>query len=149
MLVELKSITDTNREECCSLQVKEQQKDFICENANSLHDAVENEEVARPFAICADGNMVGFAMFAFDEGYENPNDRYWLWRFMIDEKQQGKGYGQAALKEIIAYFLRNGATHIKLSTKEGNKGALALYHKFGFSETGEMNDQEIVLKKEL
>ncbi len=29
-------------------------------------------------------------MFAFDEDYEDPDDRYWLWRFMIDEKLQGK-----------------------------------------------------------
>lgn len=32
---------------------------------------------------------------------DDPCDKYWLWRFMIDESLQGKGYGSAALKEII------------------------------------------------
>lgn len=48
----------------------------------------ENEKVARPFAIYC------------DEKYEYPNDRYWLWRFMIDENLQGNGYGTAALQVI-------------------------------------------------
>lgn len=65
---------------------------------------------------------------------------------MIDASLQGKGYGSAALREIIDYFKRNGADQITLSTKESNKTALGLYHKFGFRENGEMNDEEIVLK---
>lgn len=145
MKIELRKITDANQDECCSLSVKEQQKDYICENAVSLRDALENAEVARPFAIYAAGAMVGFAMFAFDEAYEDPNDRYWLWRFMIDQNQQGKGYGKAALQAIIRYFKENGANNIKLSTKESNSGALALYHKLGFAENGEMNEKEVVL----
>lgn len=52
----------------------------------------EDAEVARPYAIFADGNIVGFTMFAFDENNEDPEDKYWLWQFMIDEKEQGKGW---------------------------------------------------------
>ena len=65
---------------------------------------------------------------------------------LIDEKLQGKGYGSLALKEIISYFQKNGANNITLSTKESNQSALALYHKSGFRETGDMNDGEIVLQ---
>lgn len=85
-------------------------------------------------------------MFAWDETNEDPEDKYWLWRFMIDQSWQGKGYGHAALKEIIRYFKDNGADIITLSTKPGNTAALSLYHQFGFQENGEMNDDEIVLK---
>ena len=102
--------------------------------------------MARPFAVYADGQLVGFAMFAFDEANDDPHDKYWLWRFMIDASQQGKGYGSAALREIIRYFKAHGADEITLSTKESNAGALALYHKFGFRENGEENGGEIVLK---
>lgn len=93
--------------------------------------------------------MVGFTMFAFDEEYEDPFDRYWLWRLMIDESLQGKGYGTAALQTIIQYFRDNGANNIRLSTKETNINALSMYRKAGFIETGEMNDEEIVLKLDL
>ena len=106
-------------------------------NENSLKEAKDNVEVARPFAIYADEKMVGFTMFAFDENNEDPNDKFWLWRFMIDWNLQGKGYGRLALKEIIRYFRDNGADIITLSTKESNTRALSLYHDFGFKENGE------------
>lgn len=85
-------------------------------------------------------------MFAFDENYEDINDRYWLWRFMIDENLQGKGYGRLALKSIIDYFRTNGAKNIRLSTKASNTNAISLYKSFGFCETGEMNDAETVFE---
>ncbi|MDE5746461.1 MAG: GNAT family N-acetyltransferase [Acetatifactor sp.] len=145
-MISLREITAANIEECCSLTVSRDQQEYIASNRDSLETARENREVARTFAIYTGENMVGFTMFAFDEEYEDPDDRYWLWRFMIDEKLQGRGYGSLALKEIISYFRENGANTITLSTKESNKTALGLYHKFGFRETGEMNDGEIVLR---
>ena len=93
--------------------------------------------------------MVGFTMFAFDENYGDQNDRYWLWRFMIDEELQGNGYGTAALQVIIQYFKDHGANNIRLSTKESNINALTMYRKAGFHDTGEINDEEIVLQLDL
>lgn len=147
MNLELRIIDDTNKNEVALLEVEDSQKKYIAPNRESL-EAAENEEyknIARPFAIYADDKLVGFTMFAFDVDYEDPNDRYWLWRFMIDKKLQGKGYGSAALEKIIEYFRDNGSGYIKLSTKESNTAALSLYHKYGFEENGEMNDDEIVL----
>ena len=149
MIVELRPIDDYNRAACEHLSVRDDQKQYIASNTDSLIEAKENMEVARPFAIFADDRIVGFAMFAFDEKNEDPEDRYWLWRFMIDEKEQGKGYGSSALAEIIKYFQDHHADIITLSTKESNIGALRLYHQFGFSENGQMNDDEIVLKLRL
>ncbi len=146
MNVELRKIDDGNRARCIALKVAPEQAEYIASNEASLNTAVENPDVARPFAVYADGQLVGFAMFAFDEANDDPHDKYWLWRFMIDASQQGKGYGNAALREIIRYFKAHGADEITLSTKESNAGALALYHKFGFRENGEENGGEIVLK---
>ena len=146
MRIALKKITEQNKQECFSLKVSSAQSEYIASNENSLNEARENAEVARPFAIYADDKMIGFTMFAWDENNEDPEDKYWLWRFMIDESLQGKGYGHLALKEIIKYFKDNGADIITLSTKESNEIALSLYHQFGFRENGQMNDEEIVLK---
>ena len=146
MKIALKKITEQNKQECFSLKVTSAQSEYIASNENSLNEAQENAEVARPFAIYADDKMIGFTMFAWDEKNEDPEDKYWIWRFMIDKSLQGKGYGHLALKEIIKYFKDNGADIITLSTKESNKKALSLYHQFGFKENGEMNDEEIVLK---
>ena len=146
MNIELREINEDNLKQCIELKVSKDQMQYIASNEDSIKDAKENEDVARPFAIYIDGKMVGFAMFAFDEMYEDPFDRYWLWRFMIDESFQGKGYGSEALKTIIQYFKDNGANNIRLSTKESNVNALKMYRKAGFCDTGEVNDGEIVLK---
>ncbi len=148
MRAELREINDSNMEECLALTVSAEQVQYISPNADSLKEADGVPEIARPFAVYVDDRMVGFAMFAFDEINDDP-DKYWLWRFMIDEEFQGKGYGSAALEAIIEYFRENGADEITLSTKESNTVALGLYHKFGFSENGEMNGEETVLKKPL
>lgn len=146
MKFELRKIDGGSREEIVSLTVSEGQREYIASNEDSIAEAETLPEIARPFGIYADGKAVGFAMFAFDENNDDPHDKYWLWRFMIDKSLQGRGYGGAALKEIINYFRDNGAEEITLSTKESNVAALGLYRKFGFKENGEMNDDEIVLK---
>ena len=149
MKIELVELSEDNMKQCFDLKVASEQMQYIASNEDSWKAAKENEKVARPFAICCDGKIVGFTMFAFDEDYEDPDDRYWLWRFMIDERSQGKGYGTAALKVIIQYFKDHSANNIRLSTKDTNTQALSLYHKAGFYDTGEMNDEEIVLQMDL
>lgn len=151
MNLELRIIDETNKAAVELLEVSESQKQYIASNKKSLETAVKEEyrEIARPFAIYAEGQIVGFTMFAFELTSSDPSDRYWLWRFMVDRNFQGKGYGSAALEKIIDYFRSHGADHILLSTKETNTSALSLYHKYQFAETGEMNEDEIVLRLNL
>ena len=61
--------------QCFGLKVSENQKQYIASNEESWNAAKENEDVARPFAIYCDGEMVGFTMFAFDEEYEEQEVR--------------------------------------------------------------------------
>jgi diamine N-acetyltransferase len=63
---------------------------------------------------------------------------------MIDKNEQGKGYGQAALHEIIKYFKENDVDMIYLSTAPENEVGLHVYHKVGFKETGEIEDGEAI-----
>ena len=101
---------------------------------------------ARPFAIYADDRLVGFCMFAVAPELEDEDDRYYLWRFMIDKEEQGKGYGQAALAEIIRYFRQLGADRLTLSTEGENERGLHIYRKAGFQETGAVDDGEVVMR---
>ena len=152
MKITLTPIDDANREAVLALSVREDQP-FIAPNDRSLAQAAEtNAEhpgVALPFAIHAGGLLVGFCMFAFDPEAEDPEDRYWLWRFMIDQNEQGKGFGQAALAEILRYFRENGADRLYLSTKPENEVGLHIYHKFGFRETGVIDGGEAELMQML
>ena len=134
-------------------------------NDYSLEQAAESNRehpgVAHAYGIYADDRLVGFAMFIFapeDECPDDPDnpeeqygeeDRYYLWRFMIDQHEQGKGYGQAALAWIIQYFRDHGAHVLYLSTEPDNELGLHVYHKLGFRETGEFEEDEAILKLEL
>ncbi len=146
MRIELKPVDQYNKSDCIRLKVTKAQSEYIASNESSLEAAEEYSDVARPFVIYSDGIAVGFTMFAFEPDYEDPDDRYWLWRFMIDEKYQGQGYGKEALKHIISYFKENGAGNIRLSTKESNVNAIHLYQSFGFAPNGDVNDGEIVFE---
>ena len=146
MRIELKPVDQYNKSDCIRLKVTKAQSEYIASNESSLEAAEEYSDVARPFVIYSDGIAVGFTMFAFEPDYEDPDDRYWLWRFMIDEKYQGQGYGKEALKHIISYFKENGAGNIRLSTKESNVNAIHLYQSFGFAPKCDVNDGETVFE---
>ena len=149
MNIKLVAINDDNRNVVLQLSTRDDQP-FCAPNDYSLKQAEEcNAEcpgLARPFAIYAEDKTVCFCMFAFDPEEEDEDGRYWLWRFMIDQNEQGKGYGQAALAEIIKYFRDNGADRLLLSTEPENECGLHVYHKAGFQETGEIDDGEAVMK---
>ena len=68
---------------------------------------------------------------------------------MIDENYQKQGYAKKALTLIIEAFRQKAVAVITLSTKPENTTTLALYRKFGFHETGEVNGEEIILQKRL
>ena len=148
MKIKLEPINDTNRKAVLALTVREDQP-FVAQNDYSLSEADEANArapgTARPFAIYAGEKIVGFCMLALDPEDENPVDRYCLWRLMIDKNEQGKGYGQAALHEVIKYFKENGVDTIYLSTAPENEVGLHVYHKAGFRETGEIEDGEAIL----
>ncbi len=152
MTIRLEAVNDKNRDAVLALSVREDQP-FVARNDVSLRQAdetnAEQPGVARPFAIYADEKLVGFCMFAFDPEEKDPAYRYWLWRFMIDKSEQDKGYGQAALQEIIRYFKENGADRLYLSTEPENERGLHVYHKAGFRETGVIEGDEAVLMRML
>ena len=149
MIIKLEPINDHNRDAVLALSVREDQP-FVATNEVSLRQAdeanAEQPGVARPFAIYADEKLVGFCMFAFNPEDEDEDDRYWLWRFMIDKNEQGKGYGQAALQYIIKYFKANGADRLFLSTEPENELGLHVYHKAGFRETGIDGDEAVLMR---
>ena len=90
-------------------------------------------------------------MVAFEDGEDVFSDGaiYWIGRFMIDEKHQGKGYGKAAMARLIDFVKTkpNGceAKSIYTSYVPNNHIAAKLYAGFGFKKTGQiLNGEEVV-----
>ena len=145
-MVTLREITSSNYNECLALQVRDDQKKFVAPNVKSLAEAWVFHAVARPFAIYNDDTMVGFLMVDIDPNLVGSNDLCFLWRFMIDAKYQGRGYGKAAMHEVINYVKTNfNPKTFETSTVPGNDAAEMLYRSFGFLPNGRYDGGEKVL----
>lgn len=113
--------------------------------------------MALPFGLYQGEDLIGFAMIGYGAsgGDDEPavvNESYSIWRFMIDEKFQGKGIGKAGMQAILDYIQTmpcGDAKYCWLSYEEENVVARKLYASFGFQETGEICCDEIVSVKTL
>jgi len=91
-------------------------------------------------AVYADESVVGFVMLADDSEME----RYYLWRFMIDEQYQHMGFGTDAMILIHEYVAtRPGGTQVHLSFVPAEGGPGPFYRSLGYIETGLVKDGEV------
>ena len=143
-MVELRKITKENLDDVLNLKVSGIQKEFVSSNAHSLAQAWVYQNTAFPFAIYNDNTLVGFIML----GYYEEKNQYTLWKFMIDEKFQNKGYGRQALR-LAVEFLKNNfkVKSVFTGCAFDNYAAKAFYRSFGFRETGVTD--EVSLEMEL
>ena len=154
-MVHLEELNKYNVWDVIELTVKKEQESFIAGNEWSLvHAYVGNktEGAVYPFGIFDDDKAVGFLMIAYDYG-EVCNDpdapeisqkNYFLWRLMIDEEEQGKGYGKKAVKlalEFVKTFPHGKADYCWLCYDKNNEVARKLYLSMGFQEIGEQDDE--------
>jgi diamine N-acetyltransferase len=148
-MIKLMDINADNFSECCCLEAPE---GSVAPNIESLAEAWVHYNRARPMAIYNDDEMVGFAMLDLTPRSElgfSFKDRTGLWRLMIDEKHQKKGYGTEAMKLIVEYVKKTfGSKEMETSiVPDEDGGAIAgkLYQSLGFEFTGEMDEDERVM----
>ena len=155
-MLRLEKVTGKNVWDILKLEVLDDQKYFVAGNDTSIIEAyiaITGNGHAFPFGIY-DGDMpVGFIMIGFDvdDYWDDAPDiakgNYNLWRLMIDKKYQGKGYGKEAVRlalEFINTFPCGSAEYCWLSYEPENEAARNIYSSFGFSETGEMDGEELI-----
>lgn len=152
--MELRKVDDKNLWQIIKLSVKEDQKHFVATNTQSILQAyttITSGGVALPFGLYEEDELVGFVMFGYD-GYEEGDPEYirgsyGLWRFMIDENHQGKGYGRKAMEACLDYIRTlpcGEAEYCWLSYEPENTAAKKLYNFFGFQETGDVAGGEVI-----
>ena len=132
-MIKLKPITKDNIDDVLSLNVRDDQKNYVSSVSDSLAQAYVYSENAYPFAVYYDDILVGFIMM----GYYEVKHYYTLWKFLIDCRYQNKGYGRQALKLGLKYVWDGfGPVDIYTGVAPGNKVAKSLYQSVGFRETG-------------
>ncbi|WP_292681852.1 GNAT family N-acetyltransferase [Mesorhizobium sp.] len=138
--IRLVAVTEANRALVTALELAPKQRDFVAGNAASLEEA-ETDADARPRVVMAGTRVVGFLMYEAPED----DDEARIYRFMIDRASQGKGYGKAALREVLGEIQGLGhISRVSICYELENDAARNLYRSAGFVEEGLDEDGEMI-----
>jgi len=143
-MIELKAITEDNFIDAFRLRLAPGQEKYVSHPIRSLAQAYVYRDQCQPFGIYAEGKMVGYVMVIYD--YDVPE--YDIWHMMIDEAEQGHGYGGEALDRVIEYIRTKpfgDSNRVALTCNKENPIARKLYESKGFSPTGNEDEDEIEL----
>lgn len=154
--IHLERVTYLNWHDIEKLRVTGEQKCFLPGNMESLAYAGIVREAGFhvfTFGIYMGEKPIGFAMIGYDIPYDPDDDlndvyrftrsSYFIWRFMIDKRYQGRGYGREAFK-LILDFIKTApcrkSEYAWLCYDSENTVARKLYASFGFEEVTEAGD---------
>ena len=146
-VVTLREIAADTVRAICALRVAPAQERLVADNAVSIAQAYF-EPAAWFRAIYADDEPVGFAMLYDPTRAAAPEDPdiCYLWRFMIAVPFQKCGHGGAALRQLIGHARAlPGVNRFRLTFVPVDGSPRDFYYRFGFRETGEVEDGEVVM----
>ena len=144
-MIHLEKIDYKNYDKIIDLTVKREQRNYVADNVYSLAEAYSFEKsggTVFTFGIFNGKRPVGFVMIGYDVPLDEPDEKYWfasknyfIWRFMIAKRYQGRGYGKEAFKQVLDFiktFPGGDAEYVWISYEPENEGAKHLYGSFGF-----------------
>jgi len=142
--IELSRIDENNFIQAFNLKLGKEQERFVSNPIRSLAQAYVYYNQCVPFGIVHEGTMVGYMMVIYDYDLEEYN----IWHMMIDIAYQHQGFGELALKKCLDFIASKPfgqSNKIVLTCNKDNVIAQHLYHKLGFKETGNEDEDEIEL----
>lgn len=150
-------VTDADRAAVMSLRRGPGQERYLGSMASHFEDAIEDARACPRMWSVHDGEtLVGFVMIsdgipaerlAADDDLVGP---YFLWRLLIDERFQARGFGAATIDAVVAYLRgRPGADVLWTSCKAGPGSPQPFYLRYGFVLTGDVKWGEDLLRLDL
>lgn len=141
----LREITEETVIDFFKLKVSESQKKFVAPNEISIAQAYFSDK-AWFRGIYADDTPVGFIMVSIDKEKEE----YFLWRLLIGENFQKKGYGKKAVLQLIDFLKSEySAKKLLVSCVPQAGGPEPFYAKLGFIPTGEYDGDEKIMELDI
>ncbi len=148
MSVTLRDITGDNYFQVLELKISPEQEaaKFVSPVVRSLADAwyYRDEGITYPKAIYAKEDLVGFIMYDLD----TEEQQVFIWRFLIDQRYQGKGYGRQTIETVLAMAKEQAKiTKVVADYVDGNEPMKKILLDLGFEETGfnkEINEHIMV-----
>jgi diamine N-acetyltransferase len=148
--VRLEEISDGNRAAVLALRVAPGQEQFVSSVPESLAEAAEYLH-ARPWyrAVVADGIPVGFVMVSWNAEPDPPEiiGPWFLWKLLIDQRYQRRGYGAEVVRQIAELVRAEGAAELLTSYVPEPGGPARFYERLGFVPAGDVDgDGEVIMR---
>ena len=150
-MLTLHPVDESNQSVLEALRTSPAQERFVSTVADSLLEAIEAAECrAIAWGVYDGETPVGFVMIA-DEVDSSDCIPHFLWKLLIDERYQRRGYGTATLDLIVEYFRgRPGVSEMRTSAGKGEGSPIPFYERYGFVRTGDIVfDDEVLLRLDL
>ena len=146
----LDEISDGNRAAVLALRVAPGQEQFVSSVRESLAEVAEYPH-AKPWyrAVVVDGTPVGFVMVSWDAEPQPPEiiGPWFLWKLLIDERYQGRGYGAEVVRQVTELVRAEGAADLLTSYVPEPGGPAGFYERLGFVPTGDVDgDGEVIMR---
>jgi len=150
-------VTEADKAAVLTLRRGPGQERYLGSMESHFEDAVTDARACpRMWSVHDEDQLVGFVMIsdgipaerlAADDDMVGP---YFLWRLLIDERFQGRGYGAATIDAVVAYLrTRPDAEVLLTSCKAGQGSPQPFYLHYGFVLTGEVKWGEDLLRLDL
>ena len=148
-MIHLEKVNYDNAWAICKLRPNKTQKHYVAPNVASLAEAYafqQSDGKVLTYGIYNDKKLVGFVMIGYDLPLDDDEteEKYWfvrgsyiIWRFMIDKRYQGRGYGKEAFRQVLDLIRTEPfgkAEYAWLSYEPENEVAKKMYASFGFKE---------------
>ena len=150
--MKLLEITDTNRAAVEAVRILPEQE-YGDRVVDALEEAARSPEGCPWYrAIYVDDGPVGFVMLSLNvpPGDDRYPFRYFLWKLLIDARFQPRGLGTATIDAVVGLLRAYpGADALFTSAVCGPATPASFYEHYGFVRTGEIFDDEIVLRLDL
>lgn len=144
-MIVFKEVTEDNFHEVIGLKVGEAQAKFVAPNLKSLAECwlYREDDDVFPYAVYNEHEeMVGFLLLDLDK----EKREYLIWRMMVDEKFQGRGYGRQIVEHVIEMAKADDGYDILIADYVvGNEAMKKLLGALGFEETGFEEDVDEVV----
>ena len=139
-MIKLVEVNEANWLEIRSLSVSEGQDAFLDSPVGILaRGYVYRHDRARVIGIENDDTVIGVALV---RDLDDEPACYDLQQFMIDGRFQGKGFGTAALRMLLAELEKERKYGcVEVCVKKNDEAALRLYEKTGFVDTGYIDEE--------
>ncbi|MCZ8032982.1 MAG: GNAT family N-acetyltransferase [Rubrivivax sp.] len=123
-----------------ALKVAAEQRGLVAPPERSLAQ-VAYEPRGRALALL-DGDTVVGMLLLYDsrQDDEKPANQLYVWRLLVDEGRQRRGYGRLAMRWVVDEARRLGYAAVGLSHVDRPDAAGGFYEKLGFAYTGEVDD---------